>query len=236
LRPSLQYSARIGLICLLFTLFRTDLKTPRAVELGDEYDIVMCWGDSYDGVLDWMIGLIAHYTLTQFGTTGNYSANPFKNTSQFTVAHTLGFSAFTSRILATDLSQSQCNFKSHVKSSCQSLIPFLPLFCICKFRRLDSTTLDWCCIILQLCFYYVWSRSRSLLPATSRHAHTWHRSPLGPMAIYLFNVKTFVLFSFSFRWSSLLIKEGLVFYIYIEWCFLTIRYTTWGYFSPLSGF
>jgi hypothetical protein len=51
-------------------------------------------------------------------------------------------------------------------------------------------------------------RSRSLLPASSRHAHTWHRAPLGPMAIYLFNVKTFVFF--FFRWSSLLIKEGLV--------------------------
>jgi hypothetical protein len=42
----------------------------------------------------------------------------------------------------------------------------------------------------------VWSRSRSrsLLPSTSRHAHTWHRAPLGPMAINLFNVKTFVFF------------------------------------------
>jgi hypothetical protein len=35
------------------------------------------------------------------------------------------------------------------------------------------------------------SRSRSLLPATSRHAHSWHRAPLGPMAIYLFNVQIF---------------------------------------------
>jgi hypothetical protein len=41
-----------------------------------------------------------------------------------------------------------------------------------------------------------WSSSRSLLPATSRHTHTWHRAPLGPMAIYLFNVKTFF-FPFS---------------------------------------
>jgi hypothetical protein len=57
-------------------------------------------------------------------------------------------------------------------------------------------------------------RSRSLPPATSRHALTWHRDPLEPMAIYLFNVKTFVVFFFSFRWASLLIKEGLVFYIY----------------------
>jgi hypothetical protein len=80
------------------------------------------------------------------------------------------------------------------------------------------------------------SRSRSLLPATSRHAYTRHRAPLGPMAIYLFNVKTYVFFSFS--WSSSLIKEGLVFYlyIYIDWCSLTTPYPTWGYFSPLPGF
>jgi hypothetical protein len=37
------------------------------------------------------------------------------------------FSVFTSRILATDLSQSHCHFKSHVESSCHSLIPFLAL-------------------------------------------------------------------------------------------------------------
>jgi hypothetical protein len=36
------------------------------------------------------------------------------------------------------------------------------------------------------------SSSRSLLPAISRHAHTWRRAPLGPMAMYLLNVKTFV--------------------------------------------
>jgi hypothetical protein len=37
---------------------------------------------------------------------------------QFTVTHALGFSAFTSHILATDLSQSHCNLKSHMESSC----------------------------------------------------------------------------------------------------------------------
>jgi hypothetical protein len=35
----------------------------------------------------------------------------------------------------------------------------------------------------------------SLLPATSQHGHSWHRAPLGLMAIYLFSVKTFVFFS-----------------------------------------
>jgi hypothetical protein len=43
------------------------------------------------------------------------------------------------------------------------------------------------------------------------------------------------LFCFSFRWSSLLTKEELVFYIYIEWCLLTTPYSTWGYFCPSQG-
>jgi hypothetical protein len=84
-----------------------------------------------------MIGFIdTLYTL--LGTTGNYSAIANLHTSQFTVTHALGFSVFTSRILTTDLSQSHCHFISHMKSSLHSLIPFLPLFCSCQFRRLDS--------------------------------------------------------------------------------------------------
>jgi hypothetical protein len=67
-----------------------------------------------------------------------YSAIPDLHTLQFTVAHELRFSVFTSRIPATDLSQSHCNFISHVEFSCHSLIPFLPLFCNCHFRKLDS--------------------------------------------------------------------------------------------------
>jgi hypothetical protein len=31
-----------------------------------------------------------------------------------------------------------CHLKSHMESSFHSLTPFLPLFCNCKFRRLDS--------------------------------------------------------------------------------------------------
>jgi hypothetical protein len=34
---------------------------------------------------------------------------------------------------------------------------------------------------------------------------------------------------FSFRWSSLLIKEGLVFSIYRDWCSLATAYSTWDY-------
>jgi hypothetical protein len=55
-----------------------------------------------------MIGFIAPYTFTQFGTTGHYSAIAILHTFQFTVTHALGFSIVTSRILATDLSQSHC--------------------------------------------------------------------------------------------------------------------------------
>jgi hypothetical protein len=48
-------------------------------------------------------------------------------TIQFTVAHALDFSAFTSRILATDLQHSHCHFKSHIKSSFHSLNSFLAI-------------------------------------------------------------------------------------------------------------
>jgi hypothetical protein len=74
-----------------------------------------------------MIGFIDTHIFTQLGTTGNYSAIAILHTFRFTVAQALGFPVSTNRILATDLSQSHCYFKSHVVSSCHSLIPFLSL-------------------------------------------------------------------------------------------------------------
>jgi hypothetical protein len=53
-----------------------------------------------------------------------YSAIATLHTLQFTVTQEQGFSVFTSPIVAMDLPQSHCNFKSHVKSSCHRLIPF----------------------------------------------------------------------------------------------------------------
>jgi hypothetical protein len=67
-----------------------------------------------------------------------YSAIADLHTLQFTVTHALGFSVFTSHNLATDFLQSHCHFKSQMKSSSHSFIPFLPLFCNCQFWRFDS--------------------------------------------------------------------------------------------------
>jgi hypothetical protein len=75
---------------------------------------------------------------TPLGITGNYSTTAILHPLQFAVSHALGFSDFTSRILATGLWQSHCHFKSHMKHSFPSLIPFLSIFCNCQFRRLDS--------------------------------------------------------------------------------------------------
>jgi hypothetical protein len=80
----------------------------------------MRWG------LDWVIGFIAPYTFTTRDYR-QYSTIAILHIFQFTVPNVLGFSVFTSRILATDLSQSHCNFNSHTKSSWQSIIVFLPV-------------------------------------------------------------------------------------------------------------
>jgi hypothetical protein len=55
-----------------------------------------------DGLLDSIIRFI-DTLFTQLGTTANYSAVADLHSLQFIVAHALGFSVFTSRILATDL-------------------------------------------------------------------------------------------------------------------------------------
>jgi hypothetical protein len=89
------------------------------------------------------IHTVRHYT--------QYSTIAIPHTSQFTVAHALGFSVFTSRILATGLSQSHCHFKSHMKYSFHSLIPFLPLSCSCQFIRLGPIRLFSTTVLYTLC-------------------------------------------------------------------------------------
>jgi hypothetical protein len=84
-----------------------------------------------------MIGFIVTLYIHTVRDCRQYSTIAILHTLQFTVTHALGLSVFTSRILATGLSQSHCNFKSHVKSSGHSLIPFLT-FLFNHFRLLSS--------------------------------------------------------------------------------------------------
>jgi hypothetical protein len=81
------------------------------------------------GLDDWTNRHLIH---TVVGTTGN-SALLLIYRLQSSPLHSLGFSVFISRILATGLSRCHCHFKSHMKPSFHSLIPFLPLFC--SWRR-----------------------------------------------------------------------------------------------------
>jgi hypothetical protein len=97
-------------------------------------------GVTYRRGLDWTIGFI-DTLYTQLGITGNYSAIADLHTLQFTVTDKLGFSVFTSRILTTDSSQSQCHFKSHMKSSLHRIIPFIALILTIPKIRFHSIPL-----------------------------------------------------------------------------------------------
>jgi hypothetical protein len=98
-----------------------------------------------------MTGFIAPYTFTKSENTGNYSAISI-STLYRSLLHPLMSSVFTSRILATGLSQSHFNFKSHVKFSWHSLISFLPFLlnhlCL-PSPELYPIALGYCSILLR---------------------------------------------------------------------------------------
>jgi hypothetical protein len=140
-----------------------------------------------------------------------YSAIAGLHIFQFTVAHALGFPVFTSRLLATALNTESSTVKHY-----EVLLPFLAQ------SLWNSAALCHCHLKTELCCKA--EQSSSLLPATSQHGHSWHRAPLGPMAIYLFSVKTFVFFFFR---SSFDKKGGVG--LFYNWCSLTTPYSTRGH-------
>jgi hypothetical protein len=103
------------------------------------YDIrfstVMCVNYKMSfGLDDWIYCTLYMHTVRDYR---QYSAIADLHNLQFTAAHALGFLVFTSRIQATDLSQSvTLNHKWSLH--CAAKFPFLPLLCDCQFQRLDS--------------------------------------------------------------------------------------------------
>jgi hypothetical protein len=144
-----------------------------------------------------MTGFIATYS----HSSGLQAIQRYRYSTHFTVQRcirTRVLSVFTSRIMATDLSQSHCNFKSHVKSSYHNLIHFLLLFCKCQFRRLYSIqfqahilrgwrpetgffAFDYCTLLLLLFCLFKWS-SLSLYKPSART--TWKKPVLLRRSVY----------------------------------------------------
>jgi hypothetical protein len=109
--------------------------------------------------MDWVIGFIVPYTFAQLGDCRHYSAVPILHTFQFTVTRALVFSVFTSHMLATDLSQSQCNFKLHIKPSCHYSAPA---------NSEDSSTLDYSRLLSTTVLYYFVASSVSFYNPSAR--------------------------------------------------------------------
>jgi hypothetical protein len=80
------------------------------------------------------------HTFIHFGTTGSTTQSLFYTLSSSPL-HTHQDSQSSLVASWQQIFQSHWHFKSYVKSCCDSLIQFLPLFCACQFRRLDSTRL-----------------------------------------------------------------------------------------------
>jgi hypothetical protein len=92
-------------------------------------------------------------------------------------------------------------------------------------RRISAHTLNCLERCLSLCLEHRAEQSSSLQPATSQHGHSWHRAPLGLMAIYLFSVKTLVFFFFRCSSFDKMRRIGL----FYNWCALTTSYSTRGH-------
>jgi hypothetical protein len=129
------------------------------------------------------LNLLTRYTFTQFATTGNYRAIAILQTLQFTVTHALGFSAFTSRILATDISQSHFNFNSHMKFSWHSLIPCLPFPAVSNSENSTQFSSDYCSVLPAILLLILLS-CRTLLITTFHGSHGKHRLLLSRMRVY----------------------------------------------------
>jgi hypothetical protein len=132
-------------------------------------------------VLDWMIRFIYTlyiHTIRDYRQLQRYRYSI--HTFQFTVTQALGFSAFTSRILATDLSQSHCHFNPHMKSSWHSLIPFLTF--LLSHLRLPSPELGPILFLLDYCsvlYFYFRSWSWSYVTTDGQLASpSWRQAPI----------------------------------------------------------
>jgi hypothetical protein len=122
--------------------------------------------------------------------------------------HALGFSVSTNRLLSTDLhTGTVTSVSTNITSKIFQL--HFRFSCTVAHKLFNSHNTCLQADLMYSPFRTVWpslgkrktellaEQSSNLLPASSQHGHSWHRAPVGPMVIYLFNVKTFVFLFFN---------------------------------------
>jgi hypothetical protein len=119
------------------------------------------------------LDLLAPYTFTQSGLQAGRRYR-YSTQFQFTVTHALGFPAFTSRILATDLLLS--NFNSHMKSFWHSQFPFFPFPAAVNSEDSTHFSSDYSSVLPATLLL---SLSLMLRPAVSRSVSLGIKSPCG---------------------------------------------------------
>jgi hypothetical protein len=162
------------------------------------------WLITGSGLDDWICRHLHIYTVQGYR---QLQRSCYSTHFQFTVIYAPESSVFSSRILATDLSQSHCHFNTHMTSSWHSLIIFLSFPAAANTEDSTQFSFDCCSVLLQLLNSPIpfsnlisLSQSQSQIPTDGQSvSKSWCRAPCGAHDQIFITVLTVTVLSFVGR-------------------------------------